>query len=139
MRISSKKSTSDSYLEHVRALPLRRLRSAADHSRAKKAYLRLSSERIDSGTRDYLDVLADLIVDYEKRANLAMDASELSPADLVRHRLEERGMSVSAMAREIGVPQSNLSEMLSGKRGWSKTAIREISERFDIRAERLLK
>ena len=38
-------------------------------------------------------------------------------------------MSVSALARAIGVPQSNLSEMLAGKRDWSKTAIRGLSRR----------
>ena len=47
-------------------------------------------------------------------------------------------MSVSALAREIGVPQSNLSEMLAGKRGWSKTAIRGLVKGLNIRAERLL-
>ena len=44
-------------------------------------------------------------------------------------------MSVSALARLIGVPQSNLSEMLGGKRAWSKTAIRGLSEHLNIRPD----
>ena len=45
---------------------------------------------------------------------------------------------VSSLARAIGVAQSNLSEMLNGKRGWSKTAIRGLSAYLNIRAERFL-
>jgi len=47
-------------------------------------------------------------------------------------------MSVSSLAREIGVPQSNLSEKLGGERGWSTAAIRGLVRELNIRAERLL-
>jgi hypothetical protein len=47
-------------------------------------------------------------------------------------------MSVSSLARLIGVPQSNLFEMLSGKRDWSKTAIRGLSTHLNIRVDRFL-
>lgn len=47
-------------------------------------------------------------------------------------------MSVSALARQISVSQSNLSDMLAGKRDWSKAAIRGLSKFFNIRAERFL-
>ena len=90
------------------------------------------------GTAEYLDVLVDLIADYEKRAGHVIDTSKVTAADLVRHRIEERGMSISALARLVGVPQSNLSEMLSGKRGWSKNAIRGLSSQLNIRADRFL-
>jgi antitoxin component HigA of HigAB toxin-antitoxin module len=53
-------------------------------------------------------------------------------------RIDERGLSVSALARLIGVPQSNLSEMLSGKRDWSKTAIRALAAHLHIAAGRFL-
>ena len=67
-----------------------------------------------------------------------MDTSGVSAAELVRHRIEQRGMSVSAaLARAIGVPQSNLSEMLAGKRDWSKTAIRGLSRHLNIRRRAL--
>jgi antitoxin component HigA of HigAB toxin-antitoxin module len=126
-------------LELIRQFPLRRIKTAAEHVQATNLVLRLWSQPIDRGTSDYLDVLIDLIADYEKRSGFVLDTSDVTAADLVRHRLEEREMSVSALARQIRVPQSNLSQMLSGKRGWSKKAIREISKAFHIRAERFLK
>jgi hypothetical protein len=36
------------------------------------------------------------------------------------------------------MPQSNLSEMLSGRREWSNAAIRALLKMFDVRAERFL-
>lgn len=126
----------DSYMKLIDEFPLRRITSASDHSAAKQMVLRLSARKATRGAADYLDVLVDLIADYERRSEQAIDARNVGPAELVRHRLSERGMSVSALARLITVPQSNLSEMLSGKRAWSKTAIRGLSERLNIRADR---
>ena len=83
-------------------------------------------------------MLADLIADYEKRANQIVGTSNIAIADLVRHRMQERTMSVSALANQIGIAQSNLSEMLNGRRHWSKAAIRALSKMFNIRAERFL-
>jgi antitoxin component HigA of HigAB toxin-antitoxin module len=138
MPTSLKKPVADSYLDHVREFPLRRIKSAAEHSKAIAAYLRVSKGKRDRGTSDYIEVLLDLISDFEKRSGYTIDTSEVTAADLIRHKLEERGMSVSALAREVGVAQSNLSEMLNGTRDWSKAAIRGLSRYLNIRAERFL-
>ena len=133
-RTSSKISSGDQYLQLVGAFPLRRIRSAAEHAAALKVYLRLSSGRPVKDVRDYLDVLADLIADYEKRTEQSVDTSGLSAAAIVRHRLDERGMSVSELARQAKISQPNLSDMLRGRRGWSKTAIVAIGKLLNIRA-----
>jgi antitoxin component HigA of HigAB toxin-antitoxin module len=128
----------DTYMKLVRELPLRRINSAGVHAKAKRLVLRLSAGPTDRGAREYLDVLVDLIADYERRAGEAVDASKVSVEEIVRHRLQERGMSVSALSRLIDVPQPNLSEMLRHKRDWSKAAIRGLSSHLNIRAERFL-
>lgn len=128
----------DSYMDNIHAFPLKRIRTAADHAAAKKVYLRLSSGKADQGTRQYLDVLVDLIVDFENRAEQPAVSADVTAAELVQHRLKERGMSVSELSRQSGIPQSNLSQMLHGRRDWSKAAIRSISQLFSIRAERFL-
>jgi HTH-type transcriptional regulator/antitoxin HigA len=136
--VAAKKTLPDSYFGLVRNFPLRRLRNSAEHARAKSIFLKLSSRRIDQGARDYLYVLVDLIAEYEKRSHQAVDPGNVTAAELVRHRLEEKGISVNALAKEIGIAQSNLSEMLNGNRDWSKTAIRALSKLLNIRAERFL-
>lgn len=136
---ATKSSTvADSYMELINEFPLRRIRTAAEHTKATNLFLRLSNRDADRGVTDYLDVLVDLIADYEKRLRHVVDTSKVTAAELVRHRIEERGMSVSALAKSIGVPQSNLSEMLNGKRGWSKKTIRGLSTQLQIKAERFL-
>jgi antitoxin component HigA of HigAB toxin-antitoxin module len=131
-------SAADSYMELIAEFPLRRLKTAAEHAKAKRIILRLSARPTDRGASDYLDVLVDLVADFERRSKESIDSSAVSASDLVRHRMEERGMSVSSLASLIGIPQPNLSEMLNGKRDWSKTAIRGLSVRLNIRAERFL-
>ena len=67
--------------------PLRRLRTVSDHSKAKTLVLRFSRTKLPRGTADYLDVLIDLIADFEKRSGRTVDTSDISMADLVRHRM----------------------------------------------------
>jgi HTH-type transcriptional regulator / antitoxin HigA len=138
MAVTANTTVADTYMELISEFPLRRIKTDAMHAKATKIVLRLSTQRADRGTTDYLDVLIDLIADYEKRSEQTLDSSKVSASDLVRHRLDERGMSVSALARLIGVPQSNLSEMLAGKRDWSKAAIRGLAAQFNIRTDRFL-
>lgn len=138
MAVTSNTTVADTYMELINEFPLRRIKSDSMHAKATKLVLRLSSQRADRGSTDYLDVLIDLIAEYEKRTEQTLDSSKVSAAELVRHRIEERAMSVSALARLIGVSQSNLSEMLAGKRDWSKAAIRGLSSHLSIRADRFL-
>jgi antitoxin component HigA of HigAB toxin-antitoxin module len=67
-----------------------------------------------------------------------VDTSDVTAADVVRHLAEERGMSISQLAAAAGIAQSNLSEMLNGKRDWSKSAIRALSKMLHIPVERFL-
>ena len=136
MRGALKTSASDSYMHLIKELPLRKIRSAADHARAKKMILRLSKHTPDRGASEYLDVLVELVAEFERKSAQDAGAAKLSAAELVRHRIEQRGISINALAHTIGVPQSNLSEMLSGRRGWSKAAIRALCDYLNIRAER---
>jgi antitoxin component HigA of HigAB toxin-antitoxin module len=138
MPASVRYSATDSYMKLIAELPLRRFKTAAEHAHAKRIILRLSTQKTDRGASDYLDVLVDLVAEFERRSKDAIDSSTVSASDLVRHRIEERGISVSSLASLIGVPQPNLSEMLNGKRDWSKTAIRGLSTHLNIRADRFL-
>jgi antitoxin component HigA of HigAB toxin-antitoxin module len=138
MRTTKSSEARDSYLELVRRLPLRRLKNQQQHAEAVKVLARVSMQHQgsrDSGVRDYLDVLAGLIDDYERAAQLKVDTSQTSPAGVVRHLMDANGLTVSGLAREIGIGQSNLSEMLSGRRDFSKRAIAGISDRFGVSTE----
>jgi antitoxin component HigA of HigAB toxin-antitoxin module len=111
------------YVDLVRAFPLRRLKSQQQHAEAMRVLARVSLSHqasSDSGVLDYLDVLADPIDQFERAAKLKVDTSHSSPAGVVRHLMDASALTVSALAREIGISQSNLSDMSSaGTRGTS--------------------
>ena len=47
------------------------------------------------------------------------------PGEILREELEELGMSAKAIARELGVPQNRVSDILRGRRGiTADTALR---------------
>jgi antitoxin component HigA of HigAB toxin-antitoxin module len=127
--------TTDVYFSLIREFPLRRLKSKAEHDVAIDHLTRVSlkyKQTHDAAITDYIEILARLIDDYERGAGLKIDASHVTPADVIRHLIEANGMTVSQLARQTGVGQSNLAEMLSGRRDFSKTAIARICDRFRL-------
>jgi plasmid maintenance system antidote protein VapI len=122
----------DPYLELiVNVYPLRPIKTSDEHQRAKKALRSLAGDHRSVAT-EFKTVLASIIETYEREAGLQLDTSRVSAADMVRHLLAERKMSVNAFAKNRGIPQSALSAMLSGKRDWSKSAIITVSKYFAL-------
>jgi antitoxin component HigA of HigAB toxin-antitoxin module len=131
-------STTDSYFKLIKRFPLRRIKSRTEHAAAVAhlAVLSLKHQRTrDVGFVDYLDMLARLIDEYERGQRMKVDTSGLTPADVIRHLLASNGLSVNGLAKQIGIAQSNLAEMLSGRRDFSKAAIGKLCERFGISPE----
>lgn len=121
----------DRYVELIRAFPLRPIRSHQAHQEGKRVLRSLARQK-GAAASDYKAVLVSLIESYERDAGYRIDRSTLTAADVVRHLLAERSMSVNAFAKEVGVAQSALSDMLSGKRDWSKSAIVAIADYFGL-------
>lgn len=121
----------DRYMQLIRAFPLRPIRSRQTHQEAKRLLRALAGEKGAAAT-DYRKVLVSLIAAYERDAGFRMNDKQMSAADVVRHLLDDREMSVNAFAKELGVAQSALSDMLNGKRDWSKSAIVAISSFFGL-------
>ncbi len=59
------------------------------------------------------------------------------PAELIRHLMDQHGLSRAEMAPILGTP-SRVSEVLSGKKGLSLAMIQRLRERFPIPADLLL-
>jgi antitoxin component HigA of HigAB toxin-antitoxin module len=111
--------------------PLRPIRTRDAHRRGK-AMLRSLAGKRSPAVRDYKTVLVSLVADYERTASLRLNTANVTPAEIVLHLLEERGMSVNALAKALGIPQSSLSETLHGRRGWSKFAIIRTANYFGL-------
>ena len=68
MPLTTLGSTTDAYLDLIDELPLRRIRTASVHAKAKRIILRLAAKPAGRGAADYIDVLIDLVADYEARS-----------------------------------------------------------------------
>lgn len=126
------RATIDPYLQLMQTVhPLRPIRTPEDHQKAKKALRSLSTDPSDAAV-DFKAVLVALIEHYERRANLQLDTSDVSPGDVVQHLLDERQMTVADFAAAHGVPQPELTEMLSGQRDWSTRVIVKVADALGV-------
>jgi antitoxin component HigA of HigAB toxin-antitoxin module len=125
----------DTYFALVQRFPLRAIKSAREHAEAL-AFLTETSLAYqgtrDSGVLDYLETLARLIEDFEKREGYGVDLTGLSPRSSLNHLMEVHHLNVTQLAAIMGTSQGTLSEIRQGRRGVSKEMIRKLVSRFGI-------
>lgn len=120
----------DSYLELVRVFPLTSIRSRA-HFDAAQAVLDqlLAQGKLDAGAETYLDALSDLVGVYEDEHHAIAPASD---ADMLRHLLDARGVTQGQLSKGADIAKSTISEILSGKKPFSRQIIRKLAEYFHV-------
>ncbi len=131
-------ATGNRFEELNAVFPLRPIRTEKTHGQALKIFAKLANERGED-VADYKVVLLKLIADYEEMAGHRVDTSKVSAGDVVRHLLEQRSMSVNALAKELGMSQGTLNEVIRGRRDWSKTAIVKLADFFRLSTDLFLR
>jgi HTH-type transcriptional regulator/antitoxin HigA len=120
----------DSYLERVLAFPLASIKSEAHLEEAQEVMDGLLAQGdIDEGAAMYLDALSDLVATYEDEHHTIEPAPD---ADMLRHLLEARGITQAQLSREAGIARSTVSEVLAGKKPFSRGMIRKLAESFGV-------
>lgn len=120
----------DSYLELVLAFPLASIKSDAHLDAAQKVMDRLlARDELDDGEEMYLDALSDLVAAYEDEHHAIEPASD---ADMLRHLLEARGVTQAQLSRDTAIPKSTISEILAGKKRFSRQMIRKFADYFRV-------
>jgi HTH-type transcriptional regulator / antitoxin HigA len=120
----------DSYLELVIAFPLASIQSEEHLAEAQQVMDRLLARgELDHGEETYLDALSDLVATYED-AHYAIGPA--SDADMLRHLLDARGITQAELSRETGLAKSSLSEVLAGKKPFSRLMIRKLADFFGV-------
>ncbi len=129
-KFSLKGSEKDSYLELVIEFPLASIRSM-DHFLAAQAIMdrMVTQGKMDDGEALYLDALSDLVATYEDDHYPIAPASD---AEMLQHLLETKGLSQADLHRQTGMPKSTISEVLSGKKRFSRQMIRKLADFFKI-------
>ena len=122
----------DSYLECVEAFPLTTISSDEHLEVAGQVMDRLLAQgKLDRGQQSYLDALSDLVASYEDKHFPIEPASD---ADMLRHLLDAKGVSQADLHRQSGISKSSISEILSGKKPFSRQMIRKLAEFFGVDA-----
>jgi HTH-type transcriptional regulator/antitoxin HigA len=122
----------DSYLELISVFPLSSIRSEAHLDEAQKVMDRLLAKgKLDDGEETYLDALSDLVAVYEDEHHAIEPASD---ADMLRHLLDAKGVTQAELSQETGIAKSSISEVLAGKKPFSRQMIRKLSSYFKIDA-----
>ena len=120
----------DSYFNLVGELPLVSIKSAAQFKDAQAMMDRLLAQgELDDGEEMYLDALSDLAATYEDLHHAIAPASD---ADMLRHLMEAKDVTQAELHRQTGIPKSTISEVLGGKKPFSKTLIRTLADFFSV-------
>ena len=80
---------------------------------------------------DYLDTLTVLVEAYERQHH-AIDTSDLTGADLLRHLAESNGMTGADLGRLLDIGASAASMILSGRRPITADHARKLGKRFAV-------
>jgi antitoxin component HigA of HigAB toxin-antitoxin module len=125
----SARTIPDSYFRLIKELPLTHIRDDAHLAAAIRMVDRLLETKLDSGMQQYLDVLTDLVEDYEDD-NVAIP--EVSESTVLRELMSSNKLSQAALAKQVGISQSTLSAVLVGTRSLTKAQVLALSKHFRV-------
>ena len=129
-KFSLKGKSRDSYLDLVLAFPLAVIKSDEHLDAAGEVLDRLLAKgALDDGEDMYLDALSDLVASYEDEHHAIGPASD---ADMLRHLMEAKGVIQTQVSRETGIAKSTISEVLAGRRPFSRLMIRKLADYFKV-------
>jgi HTH-type transcriptional regulator/antitoxin HigA len=125
----------DDYLELVLKFPLASLKSESQFQAAQAVLDELLAKgKLTAGKEMYLDALSDLVASYEDAHYPIAPASD---ADMLRHLMEAKGITQADLHRDTGLAKSSISEVLAGKKTFSRQMIRTLADYFKIDASLL--
>jgi HTH-type transcriptional regulator / antitoxin HigA len=119
----------DSYLNLVLDFPLASIKSERHVAQAQRIIDQLLARELDEGEELYLDALSDLVGAYEDDHHAVEPASD---ADMLTHFLGAKGVTQIQLSRAAGLPKSTISEVLAGKKPFSRQMIRKLADYFDV-------
>lgn len=129
-KFSLKRQERDSYLELVMAFPLASIKSDEQLEEGQRVMdWLLARGELDKGEIMYLEALSDLVANYEDEHFAIEPAAD---ADMLRHLMEARGVSQAELSRDTQIAKSTISEILAGKKNFSRRAIRKLADYFRI-------
>jgi len=124
-------STVAEYRELVQKYLPRPIRNDIDYRRALRQLEKLMVPQPDPARSMLIEVLSTLIEQYEGREYPTADRTA---AEMLAHCIESRQVTPAQVAKDTGIPQATLSNVLAGRRGISKAIALKLGRCFHVPA-----
>jgi len=120
----------DDYLRLILEFPLTSLKSENQFNEAQRVIDKLLVKgKLSTGEEMYLDALSDLVAGYE---DVHYHIAPASDAAMLRHLMEAKGITQAELNRDTQIAKSTISEVLSGKKPFSRQMIRTLARYFKV-------
>lgn len=120
----------DGYTELVGLFMPRPLHDEVDYRKSLAVLDALAGFELNADQEDYFDAIATFVEKYELQRH-ALDGEKMTPVEMIRSLLKERGMSASDLGRLLG-DRSLGHRVLTGERELSKAHIRVLADHFSL-------
>lgn len=135
IKSSSKNRLPGRFEDLVRFMPPRAIGDEIEYANTVDVIDRLMAQgKLTKGQSLYLETLLQLVQVYET-AHHAIDTSDLSGLDSLKHLLRENGMNGADLARLLGVHVSMGAKILRGERDLTVDHLRKLAARFRVSPE----
>jgi len=128
VKTTAKKGT-DTYFRLVKEYPLAPIRDDADLANAQAVIDRLLERELDRGAQDYLAVLTNLVEAYEDEH---VEIPDASGKDVLRELMRANDLSQAKLAKEVGITQSTISDLVNGKRPFTSEHVVALGRFFGV-------
>jgi HTH-type transcriptional regulator / antitoxin HigA len=132
LKSPSKNKLPGRFDELVRVMPPQAIGDEVQYENTLEVVDRLMAQgKLTKGQSLYLETLVQLIQAYEATHH-AIDTSDLSGLDSLKHLLRENGMNGADLARLLDVHASMGAKILRGERALTVVHLRKLAARFKV-------
>lgn len=123
------------YAELVAILPPRPLHDAVDYDNAVEMLGNLIGYVLNADQEDYLVAVDTFVQQYEAdHRDTQVDASRITGLDVLKHLMDEHGMSGADLSRLLGASRTLGPMILRGERALTADHARILGKRFKVDA-----
>jgi antitoxin component HigA of HigAB toxin-antitoxin module len=121
------------YAGLVALWPPRAVRDAVDEQNVEEIVLAMAGHSLTPDQEDYLDLLSDLLLKYQRQAH-PRRRPRCPLNQRLRYLLDESGMTRGELAKVLDCSQPLVSLILGGRRSLSKENIKKLAAHFRLDA-----
>ena len=91
----------------------------------------LAGHKLNRDQEDYLDLLSDLVSEYEEE-HAPLKIRKMSGVEILGFLLEENGLNASDLSRILGVDRTLGAKILRGERSLTVDHMKKLAHRFAV-------